>query len=213
VQIENFHAHFFAGYDVEMTVGTLLDDERFDNREWNSFFRVIFQSPEMLALIKKAKDIAEKTTEVTQEEISIFNWKQISTNYVSDSEYESDFSDGGSIRKRARTPWTQQQDDLLVELIPEFGCRISKIKGYLPGKSIACIRTRSKYLCEKHKELNPYLVKIRHVWSSQEDSNLIRLIEEYGDNNWKLIGKKMKNFGRSSDQCRTRYFPPKLTDC
>jgi hypothetical protein len=56
-----------------MTVETLLDDERFDNREWNSFFRRILQSPEMLALVKKAKGIAEKKpTEVTQEDFNTF---------------------------------------------------------------------------------------------------------------------------------------------
>lgn len=53
----------------------------------------------------------------------------------------------------------------------------------------------------------------RQMFTPKEDKQLIELVKEYGDRNWRVISKKMEN--RTTRQCRERYrnyLSPNLTN-
>ncbi|KAI7735686.1 hypothetical protein M8C21_019850 [Ambrosia artemisiifolia] len=60
-------------------------------------------------------------------------------------------------------------------------------------------------MAETHTQDNGYIVgtKIKGSWSPQEDTTLIKMVEQHGPRNWSLISSRIP--GRSGKSCRLRW--------
>lgn len=94
--------------------------------------------------------------------------------------------------------WTTEEDNQLREAIKIYGDKNWKeVAKCIPGRSyIQCLQRWKK-------ALRPGLVKGH--WTSEEDSNLLKLVEYYAPNwDWNYISKQIE--GRNAKQCRERWF-------
>ena len=121
----------------------------------------------------------------------------------SESEEEAAIPPPKPSKHRTRSPWTTKEDNALIRELKQHGNKFTKIQESVPHKSISCIRTRIDFLCAKDPSLNVYRKAIRHIWTDEEDAALIKLVRKWGDD-WNRIGRKMQQFDRSAQQCRTR---------
>jgi len=96
-------------------------------------------------------------------------------------------------QKNSKTEWTKKQDEFLLFLIDNFGCKWKFISKYYPEKSIFQLNTR--YL-----RINPYFKRSR--FTSEEDQKLKELVKIYGFR-WAKIAAIFKD--RNPKQLRTRY--------
>ncbi|XP_055952564.1 snRNA-activating protein complex subunit 4-like isoform X2 [Argiope bruennichi] len=93
-----------------------------------------------------------------------------------------------------RTPWTKEEDAMLLMCVKKYGCHWIQMKEYLPGRNPYTIRERYVNM------LDPY---IKHgPWSKAEDQKLIALTQKYGYGRWSRIAKEMK--GRTDNMCLIR---------
>lgn len=129
-----------------------------------------------------------------------------------DEDQESDYELDESVEidqsptNGSRCQWTPKQDKTLYRALKKYGKRWTKIKESLPDKSINNLRCRAEKLFQLNPSLSSQAKKLRSNWTYAEDMYLIELIEIYGENNWKTIGKKMKSryYNRDADKCRSR---------
>jgi hypothetical protein len=97
--------------------------------------------------------------------------------------------------KRARNPWTPQEDAKLVELMKKHGQSWAVISSLIKGRTGKQIRDR-------------YLNKLRPNikcgdWTPQEDERLIALLQKIG-NRWSLIATHLP--GRTEGQVKNRFY-------
>jgi len=97
--------------------------------------------------------------------------------------------------KRARNPWTPQEDAQLMELMKKYGQSWAMISSVLVGRTGKQVRDR--YL----NKLRPN-IKLGD-WSAEEDERLVALCKEVG-NRWSLIATHLP--GRTEGQVKNRYY-------
>lgn len=90
--------------------------------------------------------------------------------------------------------WTQEEDNLLINIVNNIGSRWKFISKYFPKRNIFEIYNR-------YFKINPSLKKGR--FSKAEDDQIINYIKVFGVD-WARLAKIMKN--RTSKQIRSRYF-------
>jgi hypothetical protein len=93
-----------------------------------------------------------------------------------------------------RDKWTQQEDDLLIELVRQFGNHWAQIARHVPG------RTDQQCMGRWKRHLDPSIK--RDKWSTEEDILLCALYSKF-DNQWSNISRALD--GRTPQQCRTRW--------
>ncbi|XP_035230357.1 uncharacterized protein LOC118202305, partial [Stegodyphus dumicola] len=97
-------------------------------------------------------------------------------------------------REVNRSPWTTQEDAMLIACIKKFGYHWSKMREFFPQRSLHSMRERY------FNNLDPEL-KIGD-WSKEEDQKLIRLVKEIGYGKWSKIANEMP--GRTDNMCLMR---------
>jgi hypothetical protein len=108
----------------------------------------------------------------------------------------------GVLQNEKRKLWSEEEDNLLIELAEKYGCK----KWYIIAKSFynkTAIQCASRY-----KVIRPGLIK--GFWTEEEDRILLSFYKKY-KNNWCEISKRMKS--RNGKQIRDRYInilDPKL---
>ncbi|XP_042907761.2 uncharacterized protein [Parasteatoda tepidariorum] len=93
-----------------------------------------------------------------------------------------------------RTPFTPEEDAMILACVQKFGKQWTKMKEFLPGRSTYTIRERFV------NTLDPAL-KIG-AWTTAEDLRLIELLKKHGYGKWALISREME--GRTDNMCLVR---------
>lgn len=95
-----------------------------------------------------------------------------------------------------RSPFTVEEDCILMAAIKEYGCNYREFpSNLLPGRNMRQIRSRYNNVL-KH-------VNVREHWSEQHDIRLMELVGIYGTSDWVKISEEMVSHTRTS--CRQRY--------
>ena len=94
--------------------------------------------------------------------------------------------------------WTKDEDIVLLAGIQKYGLGDWKSISQYVGNG----RTRSQCAQRWGRALNPFIVK--DPWTEEEDSILLKEVQELGEHAWATISKKIKT--RSDVQCRYRYY-------
>ncbi|XP_067008317.2 snRNA-activating protein complex subunit 4 [Anabrus simplex] len=92
-------------------------------------------------------------------------------------------------------PFSEHEDVMIVAGVRKFGLNFGPIAKYFPCRTTFQVRRRFYSLL--HMQSRP-----RH-WSTNEDVLLLKLIETYGENRWRIICKKFRN--RTDMQIKNRY--------
>ncbi|CAL9030014.1 unnamed protein product [Prunus brigantina] len=124
--------------------------------------------------------------------------------YETEGCFDSPASKPSSATRRATGPmrrsakcWTEEEDDLLGELVRKFNrSNWKEIAACLPG------RTDVQCLQRWQKVLNPEIVK--GPWTKEEDDCIIKQVESHGAKRWSVIAKFLP--GRMGKQCRERWY-------
>ena len=95
--------------------------------------------------------------------------------------------------KTIKTEWTCKQDELLLYIINNIGCKWKFISKYFPDKSI--FQLYSRYM-----KINPFIK--RSKFTNEEDSKLTELVQIHGFN-WAKFSAIFK--GRNPKQLRYRF--------
>ncbi|GFY61945.1 transcription factor MYB3R-2 [Trichonephila inaurata madagascariensis] len=93
-----------------------------------------------------------------------------------------------------RSPWTKEEDAMLLACFSKFGPHWCKMREFFPGRNTYTLRERYVNI------LDPKLKCAQ--WTKIEDEKLISLIEEYGFGKWSKISKEMN--GRTDNNCLIR---------
>ncbi|GFR15128.1 myb-like protein L, partial [Trichonephila clavata] len=93
-----------------------------------------------------------------------------------------------------RTPWTKEEDAMLLACVSKFGSHWCKMMEFFPGRNAYTLRERYVNV------LDPNLKFVQ--WTKKEDQNLISLIKKYGFGKWSKISKEMN--GRTDNNCLIR---------
>lgn len=121
-------------------------------------------------------------------------------------------------------PWTVDEDRKIVAAQGKLGNRWQEIAKYLDGRS--WVSTHQRWFSFLQPRLNEILQTLtpsdytfleqpvketgaptygeRHLWSKEEDTQLLALVQEIGQGKWTQIAKRMP--GRLPKQCRQRFF-------
>ena len=92
--------------------------------------------------------------------------------------------------------WSAEEDEALQTLIKKYGAKNWKtIVQFLPD------RTEVQCIHRWQKVLNPEIIK--GPWTPEEDSIVIKLVEEHGPHHWSMISSYLP--GRIGKQCRERW--------
>ncbi|KAG8374884.1 hypothetical protein BUALT_Bualt10G0041900 [Buddleja alternifolia] len=148
--------------------------------------------------VKEETCTPESTKEVRFVSYSSFS-ESSSDTFTPRSSSDSSFSvrrSSGPTRRSSQAGWTNEEDNLLAEVVQRFKGR--------NWKSIAeCISGRTDVQClhRWQKVLNPDLVK--GPWTKEEDDLIIELVGKYGSRKWSAIAKFLP--GRIGKQCRERW--------
>lgn len=103
---------------------------------------------------------------------------------------------GANPRKKTH-PWTEYEDQRLLAAINKFGLdNWASISAFVGNG-----RTRAQCSQRWFRGLDPRISKV--LWSKEEESRLLQLVERYGDRSWTKISSELKN--RSDAQCRYHY--------
>jgi hypothetical protein len=97
--------------------------------------------------------------------------------------------------KRGRNPWSQKEDNKLMELMKKYGQSWAMISSMMDGRTGKQVRDR--YL----NKLRPN-IKLGD-WSAQEDELIVTLIKEIG-HRWSLIANHLP--GRTEGQVKNRFY-------
>lgn len=92
--------------------------------------------------------------------------------------------------------WNQEEDDMLRELIAQYGKQWSVIASHMPN------RTATQIAARWEKCINPKLTK--GPFNPEEDKILIQFVEEYGCHAWPKVSTVLPH--RTAKQCRERWF-------
>lgn len=103
----------------------------------------------------------------------------------------------GNVPIKRNVKWTQEEDDLLSNLVDEYqGRSWKKISSFIPGRTaIQCLHRWTKIL-------KPGLVK--GPWTLEEDRMLFNYVSFYGSHDFSECSKIIQ--GRNNKQCRERWF-------
>ncbi|KAK8870479.1 hypothetical protein M9Y10_008362 [Tritrichomonas musculus] len=92
--------------------------------------------------------------------------------------------------------WNQEEDDMLRELIAQYGKQWSVIASHMPN------RTATQIAARWEKCINPKLTK--GPFNPEEDKILNQFVEEYGCHAWPKVTTVLPH--RTAKQCRERWF-------
>ena len=92
--------------------------------------------------------------------------------------------------------WNQEEDNLLRELIQQYGKQWSVIATHIPN------RTATQIAARWEKCINPKLTK--GPFNSEEDRLIIEFVEKHGCHAWPKITSVLPH--RTPKQCRERWF-------
>ncbi|XP_027083326.2 transcription factor MYB3R-3-like isoform X1 [Coffea arabica] len=123
------------------------------------------------------------------------SYDSVTPRYSSDSSFTSQTT-SFSTRRSSQAGWTDEEDNLLAEVVKRFNGRNWK-------RIAECITGRTDVQClhRWQKVLNPELVK--GPWTKEEDERIIQLVEKFGSKRWSVIAKYLP--GRIGKQCRERW--------
>ncbi|GFS98341.1 transcription factor MYB3R-5, partial [Nephila pilipes] len=95
-----------------------------------------------------------------------------------------------------RSPWTTEEDAMLIACIKKYGFNFGKAKKYLVGRTAISMSDRfSKYLDPSLKF---------NAWSEEEDDKLLVLLKKHDFGKWKWTQIANEMPGRSKMQCKAR---------
>ena len=98
--------------------------------------------------------------------------------------------------KSKNTKWTQEEDDLLSNLMSSNNnLNSTDLANHFVGKTLQQINERWD------KVLNPSLIK--GSWTLEEDNTIIKFVAEHGTKNWTKLALLLP--GRIGKQCRERW--------
>lgn len=92
--------------------------------------------------------------------------------------------------------WTEDEDNLLRQLISKYGKQWSVLATHIPNRSATQIAARWE------KCINPNLTK--GPFSADEDQIIRKFVEEHGVHSWPKVTAVLPN--RTAKQCRERWF-------
>lgn len=92
--------------------------------------------------------------------------------------------------------WNLMEDEMLRELIAQYGKQWSVIASHMPN------RTATQIAARWEKCINPKLTK--GPFNAEEDKLLIQFVEEYGCHAWPKVTTVLPH--RTAKQCRERWF-------
>jgi hypothetical protein len=92
--------------------------------------------------------------------------------------------------------WTEAEDELLQQLIPQFGRQWSVIASRIPNRTAAQVASRWE------KCINPILTKGQ--FTAEEDEMITTFVTQNGDRSWPKITEILPH--RTTKQCRERWF-------
>lgn len=92
--------------------------------------------------------------------------------------------------------WTEEEDNLLRQLIVQYGKQWSVLATHIPNRSATQIAARWD------KCINPKLQK--GPFSAEEDQLIIEFVEKYGIHSWPKVTSVLPK--RTAKQCRERWF-------
>ncbi|OHT03610.1 Myb-like DNA-binding domain containing protein [Tritrichomonas foetus] len=92
--------------------------------------------------------------------------------------------------------WNEEEDNMLRELIVQYGKQWSVIASHIPN------RTATQIAARWEKCINPKLTK--GPFNSEEDRLIIEFVEEFGCHAWPKITSVLPH--RTPKQCRERWF-------
>ena len=92
--------------------------------------------------------------------------------------------------------WNSMEDDMLRELIAQYGKQWSVIASHMPNRSATQVAARWE------KCINPALTKGQ--FNAEEDKLLIQFVEEYRCHSWPKVTTVLPH--RTAKQCRERWF-------
>jgi hypothetical protein len=92
--------------------------------------------------------------------------------------------------------WTEAEDELLRQLIPQFGRQWSAIASRIPNRNATQVASRWE------KCINPILTKGQ--FTTEEDQLIVDFVTQNGDRAWPKITAVLPH--RTTKQCRERWF-------
>ncbi|NXI26954.1 SNPC4 protein, partial [Sterrhoptilus dennistouni] len=93
-------------------------------------------------------------------------------------------------------PWTPEEDDMLMAAVQKYREKEwYKIQAEVPGRSDS--QCRDRYLKVLHWDLK------KGKWSSEEEEQLIELVEKHGLGRWSKIASELPH--RTGSQCRSKW--------
>ncbi|KAJ5131011.1 uncharacterized protein N7515_007050 [Penicillium bovifimosum] len=96
--------------------------------------------------------------------------------------------------KVSKTRFGKKEDSVVVTLKEQFNLSWKQIAWFFPGRQPGTLQVR---YCN--------LLKVRHVdWDDEKDAKLKQYIEEYEENKWHFISRKMGRHRISPEACRRR---------
>ena len=99
-------------------------------------------------------------------------------------------------QKKMGRNWNEQEDNMLRELIAQYGKQWSVIASHIPN------RTATQIAARWEKCINPKLTK--GPFNAEEDRLIIEFVEEFGCHAWPKITSVLPH--RTPKQCRERWF-------
>ncbi|CAL1292290.1 unnamed protein product [Larinioides sclopetarius] len=113
--------------------------------------------------------------------------------------------------RNKRSPWSRQEDAMLLMCVKKFGAHWTRMKEYIPGRNPYNIRERYVNILDPYIKCGP--------WTKAEDLKLTELVQEYGYGKWSTIAKEVP--GRTDNMCliRANYLglkrsgKPKMNGC
>ncbi|NXX26934.1 SNPC4 protein, partial [Nicator chloris] len=93
-------------------------------------------------------------------------------------------------------PWTPEEDGMLMAAVNKYGAKDwYKVRTEVPGRSDA--QCRDRYLKVLHWDVK------KGKWSSEEEEQLIELVQKHGLGRWSKIASELPH--RTGSQCRSKW--------
>jgi hypothetical protein len=128
--------------------------------------------------------------------------------------------------KRNQEAWTEEEDRKIVAAQSKLGNRFAEIAKLLEGRTESLVshrwhiqlQPRQQQILETLTEKDfEFVMSVANnsqpttdrkgwkPWTPEEDSELLRLVEEHGKSNWPHVSKQLRGGARLPKQCRDRF--------